>query len=84
MATYASLRRTDVDLKSKGADSGHGREFAVGTLVVDLRDATTRKALFRVRIDTPIEAERDKAEPAINAAVTAMFEKYPTRTSTKH
>ena len=81
-ATYASLSRTDVDLKSKGVNTGQGREFAVGTLVVDLRDPATRKPLFRVRIDTPIDAEPEKLEAAINAAVTAMFEKYPARTAT--
>ena len=77
LATYASLQRTDVDLKSEGAKTGRGREYAVGTLVVDLRDSATRQPLFRVRIDTPIDAPRDKLEPEINAAVTAMFKKYP-------
>jgi hypothetical protein len=83
LATYASVRRTDVDLKSKGAKTGHGREFAVGTLVVDLRDPASSQPLFRVRIDKPLDPEPEKVEAAINAAVTAMFEKYPTRTATK-
>jgi hypothetical protein len=83
VATYASVRRTDVDLKSKGVKTGQGREFAVGTLVVDLRDPATQQPVFRVRIDTPIDAEPDKLEAAINAAVAAMFEKYPTRTASK-
>jgi hypothetical protein len=83
VATYASIRRTDVDLKSKGVNTGHGREYAVGTLVVDLRDPATQQPLFRVRIDKPIDTEPEQAEAVINAAVTAMFEKYPARTSTK-
>jgi hypothetical protein len=83
LATYASVRRTDVDLKSKGVDTGQGREFAVGTLVVDLRDPATRQPLFRVRIDKPLDSEPEKVEAAINEAVAAMFEKYPARTSTK-
>ena len=83
VTTYASVSRTDVDLKSEGVKTGQGRQFAVGTLVVDLRDPATRQPLFRVRVDKPIDAEPDKLEAAINAAVTAMFEKYPTRTSTK-
>ena len=82
LATYASVSRTDVDLKSKAKD-GARREFLVGTLVVDLRDPATRQPLFRVRIDKPIDTEPDKLEAAINEAVTAMFEKYPTRTATK-
>ncbi len=83
LTTYASLSRTDVDLKSEGVKTGHGRQYAVGTLVVDLRDPATKQPLFRVRVDKPIDAEPDKLEAAISAAVTAMFEKYPTRTSTK-
>lgn len=83
LATYASLRRTDVDLKSKADTSGSRRQYSVGTLVVDLRDPATRQPLFRVRIDKPIDSEPEKLEAAINAAVTEMFEKYPTRTATK-
>jgi Domain of unknown function (DUF4136) len=77
LATYVSVRRTDVDLKSEGAATGRGREYAVGTLVVELRNATSKQPLFRVRIDTPIDAPRDQLEPVIDAAVTAMFKKYP-------
>lgn len=84
LATYASQRRTDVELNSKAATANNGaREFAVGTLVVDLRDPATNEPLFRVRIDKPIDADREKLEAAINAAVTEMFEKYPTRTAAK-
>ena len=66
---------------SKTKKSGAGREYAVGTLVVDLRDPATNQPLFRARIDQPIDTEPEKLEAAINAAVTAMFEKYPTRTA---
>jgi hypothetical protein len=83
VVTYASVSRTDVDLKSKPDASGARRQYSVGTLVVDLRDPSTREPLFRARIDAPIEAEPDKLEAAINAAVTEMFEKYPTRTGPK-
>ena len=77
VVTYASLSRTDVDLKSKSAQSGAKREFAVGTLVVDMRDPANRQSLFRVRMDTPIDKDPVKLEAAISGAVTAMFEKYP-------
>lgn len=79
LATYASLRRTDVDT-SKAKKSGAGQEYAVATLVVDVRDPANQP-LFRARIDQPIDTEPEKLEAAINAAVTAMFEKYPTRTA---
>jgi hypothetical protein len=75
VVTYASVSRSDVDLKSKGKD-GELREFSVGTLVVDVRD-TNRQSLFRVRIDKPIQSDPAAMEATINAAVAAMFEKYP-------
>jgi len=78
-ATYASTRRTDVNLKGKANASGARPAYEVGTLVVDLRDPATREPLFRVRIDTPVTTEADKAEAQIDAAVKAMFEKYPGR-----
>ena len=78
LATYTSQRRTDAELKKTGA-----REFPVGVLIVELRDPATSQPLFRVRIDKPLDVERDRLEPVINAAVTEMFEKYPTRTPAK-
>jgi hypothetical protein len=61
----------------KAPESGSGREFAVGTLVVDLSEPKKGQILFRVRIDTPIDLAPATREATINAAVTAMFEKYP-------
>jgi hypothetical protein len=82
VAAYASITRTDVDLKSKPNEAGARREYSVGTLVVDLRDPATRQPLFRVRIDTPINTDAEHLEAAIDAAVKEMFEKYPIRTAT--
>ena len=82
LALYASQRRTDVDLKSKTAPTGV-QEFAVGVLIVELRDPATSQPLFRARIDKPIDADRAKLEAEINAAVKELFEKYPTRTAPK-
>jgi hypothetical protein len=76
VVTYASISRTDVDLKSQGKD-GERKEYSVGTLVVDVRDAGNKHSLFRVRMDKPVENVPDKLEAAINAAVAEMFEKYP-------
>jgi hypothetical protein len=76
LVTYRSLSRTDVDLKSSSTN-------LVGTLVVDILEPANRQSLFRVRMDTPIDTERAKLEAEINAAVTTMFEKYPTRTGGK-
>jgi hypothetical protein len=76
VVTYASLSRTDVDVKSK-AISGERTAYAVGTLIVELRDPRTHATLFQVRMDTPIDTDPQKLEAAINASVAAMFEQYP-------
>ena len=81
LATYASQRRTDVDL-DKAKDSA-ARQLPVGILLVELRDPATRQPLFRARIDKPLDADSGKLEAAINEAVKEMFEKYPARTPAK-
>ena len=78
VVAYASLTRTDVNLKSKpSGDVGVLPEYPVGTLVVELTQATTREALFRAQIDTPIERDRAALEGVVDAAVRAIFDKYP-------
>ena len=74
--TYRSLSRTDVTA-TKDRKDGAFREFAVGTLIVDLTDSTSRQLLFGVRMDTPIEWDPATIEATINGAAKAMFEKYP-------
>jgi hypothetical protein len=74
---YDALGRTDLDLKAKPSTDGTLPGISVGTLVVELSDPANRQLLFSVRMDTPIERDRATIEGAINAAVTAMFEKYP-------
>ena len=74
--TYASVSRTDIDLKTSPKD-GAPNESAVGTLTVDVSNPTTRELLYRVRVDTPIEKSSTALESVINASVKAMFEKYP-------
>jgi hypothetical protein len=76
VVAYGSLTRTDIDLKAKTSD-GVSREYAVGTLVVELSDATTRQPLFKVQIDTPIERDPAALDAVIDTAVKALFEKYP-------
>ena len=78
--TYNALSRTDVDLKSKPSATGALSEFTVGTLIVDITNTANRQVLYRVRTDTPIERDRTTLTAAIDAAVAALFEKYPTTT----
>jgi uncharacterized protein DUF4136 len=81
MLTYATVRRTDVDLKSKPTENEAGRrQYDVGSLVVLMLEPGTRKELFRARVDKPIEADPDKLQAVIDEAVAEMFAKYPTRT----
>lgn len=75
--TYASVIRTDVDLKSKPSTSGALRTYPVGILAVQVRDSTTRQMLFSASVDSPIDTEPARLEAAINAATTALFKKYP-------
>jgi hypothetical protein len=76
VVAYASLTKTELNLKSKPSD-GAPPETLVGTLVVELSEPTTHEALYRVQIDTPVERERGAIEAAIDASVRALFEKYP-------
>jgi hypothetical protein len=77
---YGSLRRIDVDLKSKPTSgSGGRRQYDVGTLVVLLVDPATQKELYRARVDKPLEVDADKLPAFLDGVVAEMFEKYPTR-----
>ena len=79
-ATYASVSRLDGDVKSKTPDDKVALQ-PVGTIVFDLVSKATRKPVYRVRVDAPINAESAKNEAIINQAVAALFEQYPTRAS---
>ena len=79
LVTYASTNRTDVDLKGKPDAGGVRPKYRVGTLVVAFLNPKTRNRLLRLRVDQPIDAEPDALQATIRAAVTQMFEHYPTR-----
>jgi hypothetical protein len=80
LVTYASLRRVDVDLKSKPTEGNGGRrQYDVGTLVVLLLQPDSRKELYRARADKPIEVDPAQTQGLIDGVVTEMFAKYPTR-----
>jgi hypothetical protein len=74
--SYRSLNRTDVAV-TKDKKDGNYRESAVGTLIVDVTDRVSHSLLFGVRMDTPIDNDPATLEATINAAVAAMFERYP-------
>lgn len=79
--SYASLQRTDVDVKAKPTTKEATRpQYPVGSLLVVMRDPGTRKELFRGRVDKPIDLDREKLHAAIDEVVADIFAKYPTRT----
>jgi hypothetical protein len=79
LVTYYSLRRTDVNLDAKPDSAGKLPQYPVGTLLVAFMDPGTRKRVVQLRTDKPLDVEPAKLEAGINAAVTEMFAKYPTR-----
>jgi hypothetical protein len=79
LVTYASLQRTDVDLKGKKDAQGLLPQFPVGTLIVTLHEPASFRQLLRMRVDLPIDVQRDQLEASINKAVEMMFAEYPTR-----
>ena len=78
---YNVLRRTDVDVTVKARTAEGRPTYQVGSLVVLLRDPTSRKELFRARADTPIELEPEKMAAIIDNQVAQMFARYPARRS---
>ncbi len=84
VVTYLSVRRTDVDLKSKpSTKDGPLREYAVGTLVVQVLDPVDRqKRLFNVRVDEPLNLDPATFDATVTAAVSAIFEKFPRKAKT--
>ena len=74
--TYGSLSRTDVDLKNTPKNATPA-DIPVGTLIVNLTGAGSKKQVFSVRLDKPFDWAPSTYEATVNAAVAAMFEKYP-------
>jgi len=79
--TYGTLTRTDVELEK--TKSGVGPELAVGTLIVNLTDPGTKQPLFSARLDKPIDWNPATYQATVDAAVAAIFEKYPSGTPSK-
>jgi Domain of unknown function (DUF4136) len=80
LVRYASLVRTDVDLKSKiSSDTQLRREYRVGTLTVFLLEPRTMRELFRARADLPLETEPPRLASQIDSVVAEMFARYRRR-----
>ena len=79
MLLYGAQRRTDTDTHAN-APATDLPTYAVGTLVVLMRESASRKEVFRARVDKPIDLAPDKVKATIDDVVAQMFAKYPTRT----
>jgi Domain of unknown function (DUF4136) len=77
LATYASLTRTDVNVRAKPLSKDYRPEYPVATLVVSLLDPATLRPLLEMRADRRVEPAGLRA--TINNAVEEMFRQYPTR-----
>lgn len=78
MLVYGAQRRTDTDTRAD-APATNLPTYAVGTLVVLMREPATRKEVFRARVDKPIDLAPDKIKATIDEVVADMFAKYPTK-----
>jgi hypothetical protein len=79
VVTYLSVRRTDVDLKSKPSSAdGALREYPVGTLVVLVSDPVDRqKRLYAARSDKPLDLNPATYAATVKSVTASIFEKYP-------
>lgn len=75
---YGAQRRTDTDTHAN-APATNLPTYAVGTLVVLMRESGSGKEVYRARVDKPIDLAPDKIKATIDEVVTEMFAKYPTR-----
>jgi hypothetical protein len=81
LVTYGTVRRTNVDVSAKRmSEPGAYPEYPVGTLVVVMRQPSSRRELFRARATVPVDIDAAQLVEAIDAIVTRMFAHYPTRT----
>ena len=76
---YGAQRRTDTDTRAK-APATNLPTYAVGTLVVLMREPGSGKEVYRARVDKPIDLAPDAIKGTIDDVVAEMFAKYPTRT----
>jgi len=57
--------------------------IAFGTLVVLLLEPSSRRELFRARVEMPVDMEQAQLEGQLDMIVHRMFAHYPTRAFTR-
>ena len=82
VVSYGTVGRSDVDVSAKrDRDSGTYPEYATGTFVVLIREASSRRELFRARARVPIDGDVAQIEQHIDEVIARIFAQYPTRVS---
>jgi len=80
VVTYAAIRRTDVDVKSKiSAETGLRDEYPVATIVVLLLDPRSRREMFRGRAIMALARDPETIRTQIRSAIAQLFAEYPDR-----
>ena len=78
--TYAAIRRTDVDVKSKvSPETGLRNEYPAATIVVLLLDPRSRQEMFRGRATMALARDPATVRTQIRSAIAQIFAKYPDR-----
>jgi Domain of unknown function (DUF4136) len=82
VVSYGTVQRSDVDVSAKRErHSGVYPEYPVGTLVVLMREAHSRRELLRARAEAPVDVDLAQLEEQIDTIVERIFARYPTRIS---
>jgi hypothetical protein len=82
VVSYDTVGRSDVDVSAKrDRNSGTYPEYASGTFVVLIREAYSRRELFRARARVPIDVDIAQVQQHIDDIIARIFAHYPTRVS---
>ena len=82
VVSYGTVGRSDVDVSAKrDRTSGTYPEYATGTFVVLIREASSRRELFRARAKMRIDVDITQIEQQIDDIIARIFAHYPTRVS---
>jgi hypothetical protein len=78
LVAYRALQRTEVGVHDhRDGKAGVYPEYPVGSLMILMLEGQTRRELFRVRADMPVDIEI-KLDEQIDSIVSRMFARYPT------
>jgi len=82
VVSYATVGRSDVDVGAKrDRSSGTYPESPTGTFVVLIREASSRRELFRARARVPIDVDIAHITQHLDDIIARIFAQYPTRVS---